>query len=78
MVEKSKICFIINRLIKQMDNESDAVIAKIKTINARIENCPNEENVSLRERLSFNHGASVALDKCQYRLRELLRQIEDN
>ena len=78
MVEKSKICFIINRLIKQMDDESDAVIAKIKTINAQIENCPNEENVSLREQLSFNHGAGLALDKCQYRLLELLRQIEDD
>lgn len=79
MVEKSKICFIINSFIKQLDREDDAILAKLKLINKELENNSSSEHEQyLREELVYNHGVSIALGSCQKRLEELLQQIKED
>ena len=77
-MKKSKTCYIIASLIKEIEKQDDAIIEQIGVLNRDLRD-ENEADIkhNLIYDLAFKQGMSMALGQMSHKLSKLLKDMEE-
>lgn len=76
-MEKSKMCYIIARKIKELEKWDDDLIKQIDELNEKLQKETDEEvKETLMYAIAFKQGVSMALGQIGNSLNALISEIE--